>query len=260
MNKKMPYYIAGATGLIALVSIGSTVSLSSRNKAAKATILDLQTQIARMEAAVPDVSAEPEIIYLDSNGETNELTMLKTQLAEKEARLAALADGNGGREDRRRGDGERESWEDRIARMKEEDPEGYAKMLEERSDRQQRMRYTLAERTATFMDLDTSTMSEEELTNHEQLVAIMAQVWEMTEQFQDPEAAPDREAFREMRDLAREVQPLLEAERTVMFKQLGTELGYEGEDAAAFAAYADEIIEATSMRLPGGRGGGGGGR
>lgn len=253
MNKNTPYIIAGAASLIAAACIGSAASLSSKNKAAKAEILALQTQIANMEAAVPEISQEPEIIYLSSSGDTNELTNLKNELARKDAELAALKE-NGG-ENRR---SVRESFEERIAKMKEEDPEGYAQMVAERSERQQQMRYNLAERTASFMDMDTSMMTEEELANHELLVEKMAQVWEMSEQFQNPEASPDREAMREMRDLSREVQTLLDSERTVMFRQLGTELGYDDADAASFAAYADEIIEATTFNV--GRGGSGPGR
>jgi hypothetical protein len=53
----------------------------------------------------------------------------------------------------------------------------------------------------------------------------------------------------------------MEAERTVMLKQLGTDMGYEGQDAEDFASYIDEIYDATSMRsIPGMRGRGGRGR
>lgn len=259
MTKNTSYMIVGATSLIALVSIGSAMSLSSKNKAAKAQIQQLQTQIASMEAAVPDATKEPEIIYLTNGGDTNEVTALKTALAEKDAQLQALQTSEEEPQERNREN--RPSWEERMAQMKEEDPEGYAEMIKNREERQQRMQYNLAERTATFMDLDTSMMTEEELANHEKLVTMMAQVWEMSEQFNDPEAAPDREAMREMWELSREVQPLMTAEREVMLKQLGAEVGYEGEDATAFAEYIDEIYDTTSMRsIMGGRRGGGGNR
>lgn len=258
MNKNMPYIIAGSTSLIALVCIGSAVSLSSKNKSAKAEILELKEQIAFMNASVPDVTPQPEIVYLTSNGDTNEITELKKQLAEKDAQIQEFQSNTNRPAQNRE---ERPNWEDRMAQMKEEDPEGYAEMIQRRGERQEKMKYNLAERTATFMDLDTSMMTEEELANHELLVAKMAQVWEMTEQFDNPEAAPDRDAMREMRGLAREVQPLMQAEREVMLKQLGTEVGYEGDDAAAFAEYISEIYSTTSIRsIMGGRGGGGGGR
>lgn len=251
MNKNTFYITIGIVGLTAAVSIGSAVSLASKNRAAKADILALQTQIANMEAAVPAISSEPEIIYLSASGDTNELVNLKNELAAKDAALAALKENSSGNNRR---NGNRQSFEERMAKMKEEDPDGYAKMVTERSERQQQMRYSLAERTASFMDMDTSMMTEEELANHDLLVEKMAQVWAISEQLQDAEAAPNRETMREMRDLSREVQTLLNAERTVMFKLLGTELGYNDADAATLAAYADEIVEATTFNV--GRGGG----
>lgn len=255
MNKKMPYIIAGTACLIALVSISSAISMSSKNKAAKAEILELQTQITHMQAAVPNVTPEPEIIYLTNSGDTNEIIALKTQLAKKEAQIQELQSNTNRPAQRNRVD--RQSFEESMVQMREEDPEGYAEMIQRRSERQEEMRYNLDERSATFMDLDTSMMTEEELANHELLVAKMAQVWEMTEQFQDPEAAPDREAMREMMEIAREVRPLMEVERSIMFKQLGTNLGYEGENAEAFATHVEDIIEVTSMQIRGSRGGGG---
>ncbi len=253
MKKNIPQIAAGIAALIALISVVSAASLSSKNKAAKAEILALEQQIASMEAYTPAPDKEPEIIYLTQDGDTNEITALKTQLATTEARLEAVRGGTN------RPPRQRESFEDRMATMKAEDPEGYAEMIQQRRERQSQMRYSLAERTATFMDLDTSTMNEEELANHEALVAKMARVWELTDQMQDPEAAPDRETMREMFTELRDVRPMMETERNVMFKQLGGDLGYQGEDAEAFATHVEQIIEATSTRIPnmGGRGGGG---
>lgn len=264
MNKNTSLIIVAASSVIALGSLVSAMSISSKNKTAKAEILALQEQIVRMEAAVPNASPEPEMVYMTPSGDTNEVTALKKQLAEKDALLENLQS-NTNRPSR-----QRESWEDRIAKMKAEDPDGYAEMVQKRQEFQEKMRYNLAERTATFMDLDTSLMNEKELANHELLVSKMARVWELTEQFQNPEAAPDREAMREMFTAMNEVRPLLKDEQTVMFKQLGTDLGYVGEEADAFASHVDEIIQATSIQMPrggggrggpgGGRGGGGGGR
>ena len=256
MNKNTSYIILAVAAIVALVGVVSAISQSAKKKAALSEVRALQQQIVDMEAYVPDPSAEPEIIYLTQDGGTNEITTLKNQLAEKNAEIERLRTGG-----RQRGEdrGDRESWEERIARMKEEDPEGYAERVKQREEFQSRMRYNMAERTATFMDLDTSGMTPEELANHAELVEKMARVWELTDQFQDPEAAPDREAMRELFTMSRELRPLMDAERTYMFKQLGSDMGYEGEDAEAFATHVEDIIDATSMRMPGwgGRGGGG---
>jgi hypothetical protein len=252
MNKNIPYIIAGTAILVALVSIGSAISMSSRNKAAKAEILDLQTQLANMQTATPDAKPEPEIIYLNNSGDTNEISTLKMQLAEKEAQIRELQTDTDRPSQRNRAD--RQSLQESMEQMMEEDPEGYAERAQTQSERQEEMRYNLEERAASFMDIDTSMMTEEELANHELLVAKMEEISEITEQFQDPEAAPDSEALREMMALAREAQPLMAVERTVMFKQLGTDLGYTGEDAEVFATNIEFIIDATSMQLAGVRG------
>ena len=255
MKKNILHIITGTAFLVALVSIGSAISMSSRNKTAKAEILELQTQIAHMKAAVPDVKPESEIIYLSNSGNTNEISALKIRLAEKEAQIQELQTNTNRPAQSNRAD--RQSFEESMARMKEDDPAGYAEWIQMRSDRQEEMRYNLEEHTANFMGLDTSMMTDEELANHELLVAKMEQIGQMIEQFQDPEAAPDSEANREMMALTREVQPLMEVERSVMFKQLGTDLGYNGEAAEDIATNIEFIIDATSMQMLGGRGRGG---
>ena len=150
---------------------------------------------------------------------------------------------------------QRESFEDRMARMKEEDPEGYAERIKRREEFQEKMKYNLAERTATFMDLDTSSMNEKELAAHEQLVGRMGTIWDLMEQMQNPEEM-NREAMGELFREAREVRPLMEQERATMFRLLGEDLGYTGQDSKDFASHIDRIISSTSLRMPGGGRGG----
>jgi chromosome segregation ATPase len=229
--------------------------MSSRNKAAETEILELQTQIAHMKVAVPDAAPEPEVIYLTKSDNTNEVTALKTQLAEKEAQIRELRSNTNRPVQRLPAlPAARQSLEETMARMREEDPKGYAELIQRRNERQQEMSNNLDERTAAFMDLDTSKMTEEELANHELLVAKMTRLWEINEQFQDPEAERDREAMWEMMSVTRGIQPLLEVERSVMFKQLGADLGYEGKEAEVFATNIEAILDATGMPMLGGRG------
>lgn len=268
MNKNLPTTLAAIAAIVALASVVSAVRSSSLRKASEAEVTSLREQIARMEADNPVPDEAPLAVYQGSPGSTNEVAQLRAMLAERNAELAMLKarpelteeERQQQREERRQQ--QRESFEQRMAQFKEEDPEGYAEMVAQRQERQQTMRYNLAERTATFMDLDTSRMTAAELANHEKLVEKMANVWQLTEQFNDPEQPPDRETMRELFNDMREVRPLMEQERTVMFKQLGTVLGYEGEEAEAFAAHVEDIISATTLQMPrgGGRGGPGRGR
>ncbi|MEA2068790.1 MAG: hypothetical protein U9P12_06290 [Verrucomicrobiota bacterium] len=255
MKKNPLVLLATVSAIVALVSMASAVRISNQRKAAETEATALREQIARMEAYVPGADATPLTAYGTESGGTNSLVALQALLAERDAELAALKASSGAPGEERRQ--QRESFEERMAKMKEEDPDGYAEMIQKRQERQESIRYNLAERTATFMDLDTGNMSEEELANHELLVEKMANVWALTEAFQDPEAAPDRDAMRELATEIRDVRPILAQERTVMFKQLGTDMGYEGEDAEAFATHVEDIIGATTLQMPGGRRGGG---
>ncbi|NNJ70112.1 MAG: hypothetical protein HKP10_02350 [Kiritimatiellales bacterium] len=250
MKNKPVLVIVAVSALIVFVSIAFAFKSASGRKTAEAEAARLREQIGRMQAYLPD---EDVVAAFIDRGETNEIAVLKVLLAEKNEELAMLSTSNEPEPEEEERP-ERESWEDRMARMKEEDPDGYAEMVERRQQRQQEMRYTLAERTATFMDLDTSLMNEEELANHEKLVEIMANVWTLTDEFQDPEAAPDREVMQELYREMSEARPLLQQERVIMFKQLGAELGYQGEDANLFADHVEDIISATTLRSP--RGGG----
>ena len=153
----------------------------------------------------------------------------------------------------------RESWDERMARMKEEDPEGYAERIKQREEFREKIKYDLATRTATFMDLDTASMSEKEFAAHEQLVDRMGTIWELMEQMQNPEES-NREVMGQLFREAREARPLMEQERATMFRLLGEDLGYEGKDAKEFATHIDSIISATTLQPPHGSGRGRGGR
>jgi hypothetical protein len=259
MNKDISTIVAAVSVVIAVVSIGSAMKQSGQRKTAQAELAALQEQISLMDALGSSADLPAQLRYTDDN--TNEVEALQEMLDEREAELAALQTDTATPTNAT--PPQRESWEERMARMKEEDPEGYAEMIRRRGEWQQKMRYNLAERTATFMDLDTTRMNEKELANHELLVEKMARIWELSEQFQDPEAAPDREAMRELFGEVRDVRPLMDQERTIMFKQLGTDLGYGNKDAKDFARHVEAIIDSTTIQMPrgGGRGGrGGGGR
>jgi hypothetical protein len=238
--------------IIAATSVSLAVKATKQRKLAEAEAEALRKKNTEMPTRASRRRAPPTErteVARQSQAKTNELVTLQDSPAEPDAEA-----------EQRRERPERESFEDRMAKMKEEDPEGYAEMIQRREERQQTMRYNLAKRTTTFMDLDTASMTEEERSNHELLLEKMANVWALTVHFQDPEQQPDREVMGELYNEMREARPLMDLERTVIFKQLGTDLGYEGEDAEAFASHVEDIIDDTSLQMPrsgGGRGGGG---
>lgn len=248
MKRNIPIFITILSIIIAAASMSFAIKANQQRRLAeneadalRKSAAEMPTQTSRSRTA----STEPARISDEFAGTTNQLTVLQESTPEPQQKRP-----------------DRESFEERMAKMKEEDPEAYAEMIQQRGERQQTIRYNLAERTATFMDLDTASMTEEERVNHELLVEKMANVWALTEQFQDPEAAPNRESMKELFSEMREVRPLLDQERTVMFKQLGSDLGYEGEETENFATHVQDIINATTLQIPrgGSPGGGRGGR
>ena len=80
----------------------------------------------------------------------------------------------------------RESYAERMNRLKEDDPEEYNRIISERRERQQATQYSLAQRTAMFMEMDTSYMNEDELENHQDFVNALASVFELSQNFNNP--------------------------------------------------------------------------
>ena len=247
MKRTLPTWLGVLCAVAAFCGIIFGIAANHQKNIAEQNAIVLQKQLAATLAQKPLITAPPTIRKTSSsnNDDDNNTALLTAQLAQQEAELVHLR-----KELDKKKPKVRESWNERMARIKKEDPETYAKIIEHRAERQQAMRYTLAQRTATIVDLDTSFMTDEELANHELLLEKMSNIWKFTEQFQDPEQAPNRESMHELFGAINETRPLLDTERNAMFQQLAHDIGYEAEDAAAFADYADKIIQATTIQMP----------
>ena len=79
----------------------------------------------------------------------------------------------------------------------------------ERRERQQATQYSLAQRTAMFMEMDTSYMNEDELENHQDFINALASVFELSQNFNNPEDQPSRRQMREIWQQVREFKSLL---------------------------------------------------
>ncbi len=246
MKKRSSTLLIALSLVVAISGVSIGVSAIRRKNAAEEEVARLQMQIARMQAPVPTTEDEtPLTTYMEPLVDTNAVAKLEAEVASLRAELASTKENQ---------QPQRESWAERMARMKEEDPEGYAEMIARREERRQAMRYDLAERTANFMELDTAFMTDAERENHELLVEKMADVWALTEQFQDSEQPPDRGTMRELFSAINEARPLMDTERDTMFRQLADDLGFEGEEAQAFSGYVEDIISATTIQPPRGMG------
>jgi hypothetical protein len=247
MKKYIPTATLALSTLITITAVSYSVSADRQRLEAEQEADALRKQITSIHPVAGETQLQPSLSVETPSGESdpNLVAELEAELEEMRGQLAVLKENQ---------PKERESWDERMARMQEEDPEGYAEMINQRSERREAMRYGLAERTASFMELDSTVMSDTERENHELLIQKMGDFWALTEQLQDPEQQPSRETREEFRSLADEVRPLMDAERGTMFRQLADELGLDGKDAKAFSTYVEDIIDVTTVQRPG-RGG-----
>ena len=239
MKKQIPTI---ALSVVALGGIAFGLAATQQKKATETEINELRMQIARMQAPLPDAAPTiPVTPYQKISADTNALAQLAAEVARLDAELAAAKESK---------PAQFEGWKERMERIKEEDPEAYAEIVKHRQERQQALRYDLAERTSNFMELDTGFMTATERENHDLLLEKMADVWSLTEQFENAEQPPNRETMRELFETINEARPLMDAERSTMFRQLANDLGYESEEAQDFSGYLEEIITATTLQGP----------
>lgn len=255
MDKKIPLIIAAVSLVAAAGGISFGIKANNEKNAAleKAQALMAQNGTKRQKAAPEELESTPLVALKQvSDLSTNDVAKLQEQLAARDAELERLR----AELERRRDDrNPRQSFQERMAQMKEEDPERYAEMIQRRTERAEQMRYDQATRLATFMDMDTRGMSEEELANHNALIEKLTALWDVSGEF-DPENPPNWEAMREAVGDFREFGAMMDQERSVMLRQLGTDVGLAGTDADEFSAYVQSIIDTTSMRPPRGMRGG----
>ena len=153
----------------------------------------------------------------------------------------------------------RESFRERMERMKQEEPERYAEMQKRQEEFRERMRAANAERDNYLASVDTSRMSEEQKANHERLLAALKMRDTLGDRMRpDAENPLSDEERQEFFNSMREIGPLMEQERRYLLEETGRAYG---EDGAAFAEYIQELMEFTTpWRGPRQRGGGRGPR
>ena len=254
MKKKVPFIITLLS--LAIAAGGISFGVRASNQAAR---LQAEAQVLRDQLNSRSALPDPEPADENTTGvalkefpgsETNDVSALQEKLAARDAELEKLRAEWAEKKNRPR----RESFQDRMNRMKEEDPERYEEMVKSRTEHKEQLRYSQANRLATLMDVDTSSMTPDELANHNLLVEKLTGLWELTDSY-DPSLPPDRETMHQIFSTVREAGDMMEMERNVMLRQLGKDVGLSGSEAEDFAAYTESIISATTLRPPrGGRG------
>ena len=233
-----------------LIAVGASTAAIKQNERRKAA----ETELASLKALIDTVQTTSKPLPLpESTPDTTEIDQLKSELAQLQETLdntqeKLIVYQQQTPEPTLTQVPERESYTDRMARLKEENPEEYQRIIDERRERQQNAQYSLAQRTAMFIEMDTSYMSEAELENHNAFVDALASIFERTQEFNDPEAQPNRRQMREIWQQVREAQPIVDQQRkTIFMNTFRQELNMNDTEAEAFYNNLAHIMDVITI-------------
>lgn len=265
MNRKT-WFLTAAAVLTGLVAGG----MLERARAA-AEAADKPAQDAAVKAAAPALVAKRDLMALQSANdalrEANE--RLRQRLAEA-ARPpaedfadyddvpAATNSNEGAAVDERRP--RRESFAQRMERMRQENPEEYAEMQRRRDEFRQRITQLAYDRNDFLTAINVKNMNAAQRENHEKLLETVDHVNGLIAEMETADGERRREIGRAMAEAGMALDALYAEERRYLFEEAARSMGYRGNDAAAFADHAQSIIENTSLMPNLGRGRGGMGR
>ena len=178
-----------------------------------------------------------------------EIAELRAQLAQAQARPAP-ADARASFAERMRGASEK---------LRQENPQEYARIEDERRQRRQEMANMTSDRLEFLKSLPTEGLSDEYLQNHQ---AVIERLTLFDQAMAAISANPDSEQSRTLRrqlfENSRGMGEMMQKERTVLLNDLAYEIGYRGPQAQQLVDYVNYVQEATSAPHPHGFGRGGG--
>jgi hypothetical protein len=274
MNK----YVFTALGLVLFAAVTAS-ALFYRNASVKYRAQWIDA-VAELEAGAPAPARRDRLGANVSYTVTNapdpdaallaEVTTLRSRVRELEAQLeerpvamtASTRPTPPGENDQPRP--ERRDPNQWLEDLRQTDPQRYEEIQARRAAMQQTIQENFARRAAYLLERDTSRLSEDEAKEHQLMVSLLTETWQMVDQIQQDGLSREErwELAGAMRQNVSTLVPLLDNERNRALRDLGQDMGYAPEEAQNFAEYVDEIYELTS---PGplfrstGRGGRGGG-
>ena len=246
-----------ATALLAVALIAETVILfQTQSAAAPEPAPPAPVVVQQPEPIVAPISTTERADAIP-DGLSDEIATLKAALAKKNLdiidlrkRLAEKNEAVANAEERRpKRDGERGERGQFLQRLRERDPERYEEINKAMNVLAERMTGNLGEKFGFFEQLSQEQMTEDQRSNHEKLLEKMATVRELFAAMQNTQEPTELDAMRgEAFGAMRELGDLMDVERGVALKEMGTQLGYAEEEASDFAEYIDYIYDMTSPR------------
>lgn len=217
-----------------------------------------------VNAGIPDQTAKIELLAAKLAAAERRIEELSAtqEVASEPAKVAESqpAPGPAVAEERR---GPRESLDERLARLKEENPEEYAAEMKRHEEREKRRQEFMEERKRVetrrddfFANVNIAYMTPEE---QKELETFVGQYKELRAMFEPGSAATDQDRGRAAM-LGMGLMQHAEGVRESLLKATAKEMGFNDGESSEFAKSINEIFGATSMMGPGGGMPGPGGR
>ncbi len=212
---------------------------SRRDEATERSLAALRRQVAELERELAQRKVQ--------SGQSEESTMEEVTMPETSDR-------------RERGARDRQSWEERMERMKSEEPERYAEMQQRREEFRQQIEQRVRDRSEFLDAIDVAGMNAEQRANHQKLLETVARANELGAQMMQSgfgRGEDQQDVRQEFGETMGMLNQLYEAERKYLLEATAKAAGYSGNDVPAFTEHIQSIYENTSMPgLPGMPGGG----
>jgi len=133
--------------------------------------------------------------------------------------------------------------------LKQNNPRQYAAVTQRWEQARLAAQTSFAEKEAYLQARDQDAMSEDEQGAYQQMTQLLNETWRLADLLQtgaDP--AERRLAMQTLRQNMRQLAPMLLAERSKEWYNLGLQLGYKDADALAFSEYLNKVIDLTDMQ------------
>lgn len=148
---------------------------------------------------------------------------------------------------------QRRTWQERMATLKEEDPERYEREMERRNQFVTAMRQMSEERDTFLNSIDLTLLTPEAQESHQRFTAANSRQFQLQEEMMAmADAGEDipREMREEMGELFRELHETRDVERAILLDAIATSMGLSGTDVTDFTTLVNEVFNATGMQMP----------
>jgi len=231
------------------ITIGAITVLAIAFVLAIASAGYYRNQYREIQKQAPEVVTRETIKIVEVPGNNDQVEELKKKITDLQTRLKAkenvINDLDGNKQNRHQ---MARNWSGRnwLQNLREKNPERYQKMMDSYRKMNERMGSGINDRLAFLKELDTTGMSEEALKNHNELLAKLEALQELSEKINNAEEDEIQKlTMQRMREMGQCYQ-LFQTERDAALLDIGKKMGFNNEEAGVIRDCVKRAYDMTS--------------